>query len=146
MGEGDGPHLSVKHVGAAFMTEPKNELEWHVALTILSTFSTAHVQFVLECGWRLQSPNESGEYQEPGCAAVSFAGTHQPSSFLIRARDWVQRPCPSGGELFDRIVSHGALREADAMDADLILVERPGGIGPIWDAVRDRLCRASADH
>ena len=48
LGEGDGPHLSVKHVGA--MTEPKNELEWHVALTILSTFSTAHVQFVLGAG------------------------------------------------------------------------------------------------
>ncbi len=39
---------------------------------------------------------------------------------------------------------YAALREADAMGSDLLLVERPGGIGPIWDAVRDRLARAAA--
>lgn len=39
---------------------------------------------------------------------------------------------------------YAALREADAMNADLILIERPTGNGPIWDAVRDRLRRATA--
>jgi L-threonylcarbamoyladenylate synthase len=39
---------------------------------------------------------------------------------------------------------YAALREADALHADLILIERPIGKGPIWDAVRDRLRRASA--
>jgi len=39
---------------------------------------------------------------------------------------------------------YAALHEADTMRADLILIERPTGKGPIWDAVRDRLRRASA--
>ncbi|GAB5497040.1 MAG: L-threonylcarbamoyladenylate synthase [Phycisphaerales bacterium] len=39
---------------------------------------------------------------------------------------------------------YAALREADALSPDVILIERPTGIGPIWDAVRDRLRRASA--
>ena len=37
---------------------------------------------------------------------------------------------------------YGALREADAMDVDLILVEQPP-TGPAWTAIRDRLRRAT---
>jgi hypothetical protein len=33
--------------------------------------------------------------------AMSFAATHQPAAFLIRARDWVQRDCNVGGENFE---------------------------------------------
>ena len=32
--------------------------------------------------------------------AIGFAGTHQPATFLIRARDWIGRECTSGGESY----------------------------------------------
>ncbi|RNC82891.1 MAG: threonylcarbamoyl-AMP synthase [Phycisphaera sp.] len=41
---------------------------------------------------------------------------------------------------------YAALREADAFAPEIILIERPAGKGPIWDAVRDRLRRASAQN
>lgn len=37
---------------------------------------------------------------------------------------------------------YAALREADELDAGLILVERPPEIGPVWQAIADRLRRA----
>lgn len=41
---------------------------------------------------------------------------------------------------------YAALREADALAPDAIFIERPTGSGPVWDAVRDRLSRASAKN
>ena len=40
---------------------------------------------------------------------------------------------------------YAALREADSMKPDLIAVERPTGTGGVWDALRDRLERATAE-
>lgn len=73
--------------------------------------------------------------EHPRAALISITPTNLPGSIAM----------PADASSYARRL-YAALREADAMDADLILVERPGGIGPIWDAVRDRLCRASADH
>jgi hypothetical protein len=39
---------------------------------------------------------------------------------------------------------YAALRRADEARCEAILVERPGGEGELWDAVRDRLRRACA--
>lgn len=39
---------------------------------------------------------------------------------------------------------YDALREADALAPPRILVEQPADEGPLWDAIRDRLARASA--
>lgn len=39
---------------------------------------------------------------------------------------------------------YAALREADESGASVILVEFPDGEGPVWEAIRDRLRRASA--
>ena len=38
---------------------------------------------------------------------------------------------------------YSALREVDSLGADVILIEKPTGAGPIWDAVRDRLAHAA---
>ncbi len=40
---------------------------------------------------------------------------------------------------------YSALHEADAQGPALIAIERPSGIGGIWDAVRDRLRRAASE-
>jgi L-threonylcarbamoyladenylate synthase len=39
---------------------------------------------------------------------------------------------------------YAALREADELGADLIAIERPPDSGPVWDAIRDRLARATS--
>lgn len=39
---------------------------------------------------------------------------------------------------------YSALREADSQGASLILIERPEASGSAWDAIRDRLVRATA--
>ncbi len=39
---------------------------------------------------------------------------------------------------------YAALREADALGPALIAIERPPAVGPIWDAIADRLARATA--
>ncbi len=41
---------------------------------------------------------------------------------------------------------YAALREADALRPDLIAIEEPTGDGGVWDAVRDRLRRATAER
>ncbi len=40
---------------------------------------------------------------------------------------------------------YAALREADSLRPDLIAIERPDGVGGVWDALRDRLERATAE-
>lgn len=69
--------------------------------------------------------------KSPGAALLSITPTNRPRTI----------PMPADAPAYARRL-YAALREADAMDAGLILVERPGGFGPIWDAVRDRLARA----
>ncbi len=39
---------------------------------------------------------------------------------------------------------YSALHEADALHPALVAIERPEGIGGVWDAIRDRLQRAAA--
>lgn len=39
---------------------------------------------------------------------------------------------------------YAALREADSVRPDMILIERPTDAGGVWDAIRDRLDRATA--
>jgi L-threonylcarbamoyladenylate synthase len=39
---------------------------------------------------------------------------------------------------------YAALREADALHPALIAIERPPATGPIWDAIADRLARATS--
>lgn len=39
---------------------------------------------------------------------------------------------------------YAALREADSVRPDVILIEKPEGEGGVWDAIRDRLERATA--
>lgn len=73
--------------------------------------------------------------EHPRAALLSITPTNRPGTI----------PMPADAPTYARCL-YAALREADAMGTDLILVERPGGIGPIWDAVRDRLGRASADR
>ena len=52
------------------------------------------------------------------------------------------RPMPGEAGAYARAL-YSALREVDALGADVILIERPTGMGPIWDTVRDRLARVS---
>lgn len=73
--------------------------------------------------------------EHPRAALLSISPTNRPGTISM----------PADAPTYARRL-YAALREADAMNADLILVERPDGIGPIWDAVRDRLKRASADR
>lgn len=73
--------------------------------------------------------------QHPKSALLTITPTNLPGAIAM----------PADASAYARRL-YAALREADTMDVDLILVERPDGIGPIWDAVRDRLRRASADR
>ena len=41
---------------------------------------------------------------------------------------------------------YAAMREADALNPELIAVEMPAGSGGVWDAIRDRLGRAAAER
>lgn len=70
--------------------------------------------------------------EQPGAALLSITPGNRPRTIDMshEAGTYAQR-------------LYAALREADAMGAPVILVESPTGIGPIWDAVRDRLARAS---
>lgn len=52
-------------------------------------------------------------------------------------------PMPADATLYAAAL-YAALRDADALRPDLIAVERPRGVGGVWDAVRDRLERAAA--
>jgi L-threonylcarbamoyladenylate synthase len=56
----------------------------------------------------------------------------------------VTRILPASSMLYARGL-YAALRELDALGADLILVETPP-TGPLWAAVNDRLRRAAHDH
>jgi len=69
----------------------------------------------------------------PKAALLSITPTNRPMTI----------PMPADASAYAGRL-YAALREADVMGLDLILVERPDGIGPIWDAVRDRLARAAA--
>lgn len=71
--------------------------------------------------------------EHPTAALLAITPTNRPLTI----------PMPADPAHYARRL-YAALREADAMNAPVILVERPTAIGPIWDAVRDRLARASA--
>jgi L-threonylcarbamoyladenylate synthase len=60
-------------------------------------------------------------------------------AFVLR---WVQAPADAAGFAHDL---YARLRELDKLGAQRILVERVPE-EPEWDAVRDRLQRASAGH
>ncbi len=71
--------------------------------------------------------------KHPGAALLAISPSNRPMTI----------PMPADASAYAGRL-YAALREADGFGAELILVERPDGIGPIWDAVRDRLMRASA--
>lgn len=54
-------------------------------------------------------------------------------------------PMPGDAGAYGRGL-YAALREADGAGASVIVVCVPGGEGPVWDAVRERLGRASASR
>jgi L-threonylcarbamoyladenylate synthase len=72
-----------------------------------------------------------------GVIALDIPGTVEPAGVLWRSLS--ADPAAYGRQLY------GSLRELDALNLDLILVEMPPDT-PAWEAVRDRLRRAVADQ
>ena len=52
------------------------------------------------------------------------------------------RAMPGEADAYARAL-YAALHEVDALGVDVILIEKPTGAGPIWDAVRGRLAHAA---
>ncbi|MFO0832883.1 MAG: L-threonylcarbamoyladenylate synthase [Phycisphaerales bacterium] len=52
-------------------------------------------------------------------------------------------PLPAEAEAYAAAL-YAALREADTRGAGVLAIAEPAGTGPVWDAVRDRLHRATA--
>ena len=67
--------------------------------------------------------------------------TREPSPMPVSARTLVLSASPAG---FSREL-YAAFYAAEALEATVILVESPPS-GDAWDAVRDRLARASSDR
>lgn len=66
--------------------------------------------------------------------------THNPARIAERDVQFVrlpEAPAPYAAHLYE------ALREADALDPALILIERPEGHAGLWTAIQDRLARAA---
>ena len=71
-----------------------------VAAASLKALYTMHPTFDEQRCWLHTEAPLASQCVAEG-EAVTFAGTHVASSFLIRARDWVGRECTSGGESFE---------------------------------------------
>ena len=133
----------------------------------------AHVEIVGSGSERAPGAGVEGEdgagMLAPGRLASHYA-PHAPTR-LFRARDWpdvldgaptrtvvITHEAARMGERGIRLVRlpesaagyaaslYAALREADALDPQLILIERPEDEGGLWTAIQDRLARASADR
>lgn len=71
-----------------------------VAAASLKALYTMHPTFDEQRCWLQTEAPLASQCVAEG-EAVTFAGTHQPSSFVIHARDWVGRDCTAGGESFE---------------------------------------------
>jgi L-threonylcarbamoyladenylate synthase len=67
---------------------------------------------------------------------LAHTAVHVPPPHSLLAMP--AEPAPYAARLY------AALREADALNPGLIAIERPPATGPIWDAIADRLARATA--
>jgi L-threonylcarbamoyladenylate synthase len=67
---------------------------------------------------------------------IAFEGRHIPAPHQLLAM-------PRDGEQYAALL-YGALRRADASGCTRIVIERPEHVGGFWDAVADRLARATA--
>lgn len=108
-------------------------------------------------GARLESPGQLAVHYAPRSPAVLFdphewpslaAAARGPIMVLGRTMTAIENPhalirMPAeAGPYAARL--YAALREADAALPSLIAIERPPATGPIWDAIADRLARATA--
>ena len=66
--------------------------------------------------------------------------THNPARIAERGFQFVRMP--EGAASYAAML-YEALREADALEPELILIERPEGHGGLWTAIHDRLSRAA---
>jgi L-threonylcarbamoyladenylate synthase len=66
--------------------------------------------------------------------------THNPARIAERGLQFVR--LPEGAASYAAHL-YEALREADALEPELILIERPEGQGGLWTAIQDRLARAA---
>ncbi len=69
-------------------------------------------------------------------AVIAFEGRSVPSPHRLM-------PMPRDGEQYAALL-YGALRRADASGCARIVIERPEHSGGAWDAIADRLARATA--
>ncbi len=73
--------------------------------------------------------------------ANSLCLTHEPARLTSPPIPLV--PMPTDPDSYAALL-YRALRDADARRPSLILIHRPDAQGPLWDAIRDRLRRATA--
>jgi L-threonylcarbamoyladenylate synthase len=66
--------------------------------------------------------------------------THNPARIAERGIQFVR--LPEGAAAYAARL-YEALREADALEPELILIECPEGHGGLWTAIQDRLARAA---
>ncbi len=101
------------------------------------------------------SPGMQARHYAPRTPAVLFSPDQWPRVLTVRRAAVVSsrdRSSPPPHVLIRMPADAGAyaarlyaaLREADAVGADLIAIEKPAESGPIWDAIRDRLARAAS--
>jgi L-threonylcarbamoyladenylate synthase len=105
----------------------------------------------------LASPGQLAVHYAPRARAILFDGPRLTSALaeatgraVVLARTIRSVPAPhtlvsmpqDAPDYASRL--YAALREADALDPSLIAIERPPATGPIWDAIADRLKRATA--
>ena len=67
--------------------------------------------------------------------------THEPARIGEQRVRFIRLPESAGAYA---AALYGALREADALEPELILIERPHGSGGLWTAIHDRLERATS--
>ena len=86
-----------------------------VAAANLKALYTMHPTFDEQRCW-LNETAAMAEHTVAEGTGLEVAVTDVETSFLIRARDWVHRPCESGGELFEVRARGPVLMSADVLD------------------------------
>ena len=86
-----------------------------VAAAGLKALYTMHPTFDEQKCW-LNTESALASHCTAEGDAVTFAATHAPASFLIRARDWVERECTAGGEAFEVRIKGPATFQAEVTD------------------------------
>ena len=117
-----------------------------------------HIRGASDARGEVASPGLVGRHYSPRTRVVLVERANVPEAVAAVRGDaviiWCQAAAGIGAE---REIELGvepagyarwlyaALREADGAGVCRIVVERPTGAGPTWDAVRDRLGRASSE-